>query len=52
MSTQGPTTPPRPMYDMAMARGKVGQAEATPVNPGLQTVTVFITARWQFLPGR
>jgi uncharacterized protein YggE len=49
MSTQGPTTPPRPMYDMAMARGKVAQAEPTPVNPGLQTVTVYVTARWQFV---
>ena len=52
MSTQGPTTPPRPMYDMAMARGKVASAEPTPVNPGLQTVTVFVSARWQFLSGR
>ena len=50
MSTQGPTVPPRPMYDMAMARGKVAQAEPTPINPGLQTVTVFVTARWQFVP--
>lgn len=52
MSTQGPTIPPRPMYDMAMARGAVAKAEPTPVNPGLQTVTVFVTARWQFVPGR
>lgn len=52
MSTQGATVPPRPMYDMAMARGKVAQAEPTPINPGLQTVTVFITARWQFVPAR
>jgi hypothetical protein len=51
MSTQGPTAPPRPMYDMAMMRGKVAQAEPTPVNPGLQTVTVFVTARWQYLSG-
>jgi uncharacterized protein YggE len=35
------------MYDMAI-RGKTMQAEATPVNPGQQTVTVFVTARWQF----
>ena len=39
MSTQGPTSPPRPMYDMA-------------VNPGLQTVNVFVSARWQFVAGR
>ena len=52
MSTQGPTSPPRPMYDMAMVRGKVAQAEPTPMNPGLQTVSVFVTARWQFVPQR
>lgn len=52
MSTQGATVPPRPMFDMAMARGKMAQAEPTPVNPGLLTVNVFITARWQFVPSR
>ncbi|MCY7379264.1 MAG: SIMPL domain-containing protein [Gemmatimonadaceae bacterium] len=52
MATQGPTSPPRPMYDMAMARGKIAQSEPTPVNPGLQTVSVFVTARWQFVPQR
>src|SRR4051812_20224093 len=52
MSTQGPTTPPRPMYDMAMMRGKVAQAEPTPINPGLQTVSVYVTARWQFVAAR
>lgn len=52
MSTQGPTAPPRPMYDMAMMRGKVAQSEPTPVNPGLQTVQVYVTARWQFVPER
>ncbi len=52
MSTQGPTSPPRPMYDMAAMRGKAMQAEPTPVNPGLQTVNVFVSARWQFVAGR
>jgi uncharacterized protein YggE len=51
LSTGGPTIPPRPMYDMA-ARGKTMMAEATPVNPGQQTVTVFVTARWRFEPTR
>ena len=51
LSTGGPTIPPRPMYDMA-ARGRavMQQVEPTPVNPGLQTVTVFVTARWRFTP--
>jgi uncharacterized protein YggE len=48
LSTQGPTVPPRPMYDLA-ARGKMAQAE-TPVSPGQQTVSVYVNARWQFVP--
>jgi uncharacterized protein YggE len=48
MSTQGPTVPPRPMFDVA-ARGKVAMAEQTPINPGQQTVNVFVTARWAFV---
>lgn len=51
LSTGGPTVPPRPMYEMAMQRSKVMDAQApTPVNPGQQTVTVFVTAKWQFIP--
>lgn len=49
LSTQGPTTPPRPMYDLA-ARGKVAMAEQTPINPGQQTVSVYVTARWAYVP--
>ena len=49
LSTQGPTVPPRPMFDLA-ARAKVAMAEPTPINPGQQTVTVFVTARWGFVP--
>jgi uncharacterized protein len=49
LSTQGPTIPPRPMFDVA-ARGKVAMAEQTPINPGQQTVNVFVTARWAFVP--
>jgi len=51
LSTQGPTVPPRPMFDMA-ARGKMAVAEQTPINPGQQTVNVFVTARWAFVPGQ
>lgn len=49
LSTQGPTVPPRPMFDVA-ARGKMAMAEPTPINPGQQTVNVFVTARWTFVP--
>ena len=51
LSTQGPTIPPRPMFDLG-ARAKMMQAEPTPVSPGLQTVTVMVNARWQFVPSR
>jgi uncharacterized protein YggE len=49
LSTQGPTASPRPMFDLSAQR-KVAMAEQTPINPGQQTVNVFVTARWQFVP--
>jgi hypothetical protein len=30
----------------------VASMEATQINPGLQTVTVYVNARWQFVAGR
>jgi uncharacterized protein YggE len=50
MSTSGPTVPPRPMYDMARLAKAGAQAEATPVNPGQQTITVYVQAKWRFNP--
>ena len=50
LSTGGPTVPPRPMYEMAVRAKSAMQAESTPVNPGQQTVTVFVTAKWRFTP--
>jgi uncharacterized protein YggE len=53
LSTQGPTVPPRPMFDLAAStRMKVAQSEPTPVNAGQQTITVFVNARWLFVAGR
>ncbi|MEO6527127.1 MAG: SIMPL domain-containing protein [Gemmatimonadaceae bacterium] len=49
LSTQGPTIPPRPMFDVAQ-RTKMAMAEATPINPGQQTINVFVSARWRFVP--
>lgn len=51
LSTQGPTIPPRPMFDLGV-RAKMAQAEPTPVSPGLQTVVVMVNARWQFVASR
>lgn len=50
LSTQGPTIPPRPMFDVAAMRGKTAKAEPTPINPAQQTITVYVNARWQFVP--
>ena len=52
LSTQGPTVPPRPMYDMAAMSRKAEAAVPTPMNPGEQTINVYVSARWQFVPGR
>ena len=52
LSTQGPTVPPRPIYEMSAMARKSDVAMPTPVNPGEQTVSVFVTARWQFVPAR
>lgn len=51
LSTQGPTVPPRPMYDMSMMSRKAEAAVPTPMNPGEQTVNVYVSARWQFVDG-
>lgn len=50
LSTGGPTVPPRPMFDVS-ARGRSSiQGEPTPVNPGQQTIMVFVQAKWRFIP--
>ena len=42
-------TGPRPVFRTAAAAGMVN---ATPIEPGEQTVRVSVSARWQFLPQR
>ncbi len=49
VSTGGPIVPPRPMFDLAV-RSAAGGAVPTPVNPGQQTVTAFVSAKWRFVP--
>jgi uncharacterized protein YggE len=48
LSTTGPTVPPRPMYSMVSRAMSAEASVPTPVNPGQQTVTVTVVARWQF----
>ena len=53
LSTSGPTTAPRPMFNMATSSALARQSsEPTPLNGGLQTVSVFVNARWQFVARR
>jgi uncharacterized protein YggE len=43
----------RPMgEEFAMARMATADAAQTPIEAGEQTVTVFVSARWAFVPGR
>ena len=48
LSTQGPTVPPRPMMEVMLRKSAMAGAE-TPVNPGQQTITVYVNARWAFV---
>ena len=50
LSTSGAA---RPMgEEFAMARMATADAAPTPIEPGEQTVTVFVSARWAFVPNR
>lgn len=42
----------RPMYgeEVSMARAASADAQPTPIDPGEQTISVFVTARWTFTP--
>lgn len=50
ISGPGSYPPPPPPRPMSMLAGKV--AEATPINPGEQTLTVSVTASWHFVAGK
>ncbi|MFN2635510.1 MAG: SIMPL domain-containing protein [Gemmatimonadaceae bacterium] len=41
--------PPRPMI---MMRGVAASQEATPINPGDETLTVEVNTRWRFVPAQ
>ena len=49
MSTSGTV---RPMYDEVAQPARMAAADSapTPIDPGEQTITVFVSARWAFLP--
>lgn len=41
---------PPPRSVMMMAKADAAQASETPVQPGLETITVEVTTRWRFIP--
>ena len=43
---------PQPRAVMMMAKAAGDQTMETPVQPGLETVTVEVTTRWRFVPSR
>jgi uncharacterized protein YggE len=49
--TSGVVERPRPMMEMAMARGVAAQDAPTPISEGTQTITATVSARWRFVPG-
>ena len=50
LNTQSP--PVRPYMAQAMGRAAAGAMDvATPIEPGQQTLTVWVSGRWRFMPG-
>ena len=52
IATVGPARPPVPFNTLQRRGGATMEAAQTPINPGEQTISVFVTARWVFLGGR
>lgn len=48
---EGPISIPRPFLEVGAMREMAVGAAATPVQPGEQTVTAVVTARFNFIPG-
>lgn len=46
------STSPRPIQEVAFSRAQIGGAAPTPIEPGEQTISVTVTARWAFVAGR
>jgi uncharacterized protein len=52
LSTNGPTAVPRRFDAIAVKAANSAVAAPTTMNPGEQTVNVYVTARWRFVPNR
>ena len=45
------SSPPRPFQEIALAKSQMAAAAPTPIEPGEQTISVTVTARWAFVAG-
>ena len=43
---------PRPIQDIALGKAQMAAVAPTPIEPGEQTISVTVTARWAFVAGR
>jgi uncharacterized protein YggE len=43
---------PRPFQEVAFGKAQMAAAAPTPIEPGEQTISVTVTARWTFVAGR
>lgn len=43
---------PRPIQEIALGKAQMAVAAPTPIEPGEQTISVTVSARWAFVPGR
>ena len=51
LNTQSP--PVRPMFNTRLAEARMGAADVqTPIEPGQQTLTVWVSGRWAFVPAQ
>ena len=46
------SAPPRPFQEIAFGKAQIAGAAPTPIEPGEQTISVTVTARWAFVAGR
>lgn len=46
------SAPPRPFQEIAFGKAQIAAAAPTPIEPGEQTISVTVSARWAFVAGR
>ena len=46
------SAPPRPFQEVAFGKAQMAAAAPTPIEPGEQTISVTVMARWAFIAGR